>query len=227
LLVDYLREASDRLNQIEGYTATFRKQERINGELGSEQVLAMKVRHKPFAVYLKYLSPWSGREVVYAEGRYDNQLISHTGGLSGMLIPRLRVPPDHPLALADTRHRVTELGLAPLTDRLLRTARSDIEDSDSEVVLDRIRDERGREWPRSVLTYHRRHPGRPFARTEVVYDPETLIPVDVRNYDWPDPVQGGKPLLAEHYRYNNVDFGANLTDLDFDPANPEYAFHRF
>jgi hypothetical protein len=33
--------------------------------------------------------------------------------------------------------------------------------------------------------------------------------------------------LAERYLYENLDLDADLTALDFDPANPEYAFHRY
>ena len=71
---------------------------RINGVLGPEQVMAMKIRQHPFAVYFKYLSPHAGKEVVYAEGQHENKIIAHSGGVARFLVPRLAVPPDHPLA---------------------------------------------------------------------------------------------------------------------------------
>ena len=69
---------------------------------------------KPFAVYLKFLAPQAGKEVVYAEGHHENKVIAHSGGLARLLVPRLAVAPDHPLALADSRHAVTEAGVANL-----------------------------------------------------------------------------------------------------------------
>ncbi len=86
------------------------KTERLHGVLGDEQTLAMKVRQRPFAVYLKFLNPQAGKEVVYAEGHHENKVIAHSTGVARLLVPRLAVPPDHPLAMAETRHAITEAG---------------------------------------------------------------------------------------------------------------------
>src|SRR5262249_48909601 len=51
LLLDVLLAGRERLNAASGYTATFRKQERINGKFGPEQTMLMKVRHQPFSIY--------------------------------------------------------------------------------------------------------------------------------------------------------------------------------
>lgn len=226
-LLALLAAAAERLNRVESYTATFRKQERLNDRLGPEQTLAMKVRQKPFAVYFKFLSPQPGKEVVYAEGHHDNKLIAHAGGMARFLVPRLAVAPDHPLALTDARHPVTEAGLANLTSRLLHFRRLDLDDPEAETVLDRVTDAGGRTWLRSVHTHPHRQPDRPFARIEVLYDPATLLPLDIRNYDWHSADQAGELALAEHYRYDDLKLDAALSSLDFDPANPAYAFHRY
>jgi hypothetical protein len=144
-----------------------------------------------------------------------------------MLVPRLAVPPDHPLALVDSRHPITEAGIANLTTRLIHYRRMDLGDPEAETVLDRVTDPQGRTRPRSVHTHPHQNPDRPFARIEVLYDPETFFPIDIRNYEWPGPGQTGDLLLAEHYLYEDLDLDASLTALDFDPANPDYAFHRY
>lgn len=227
LLLDTLRAAEARLENFEGYTATFRKQERINGTLGPEQTLSMKVRHNPFAVYFKFLAPHEGKEVVYAEGHHENKVIAHTGGFSRLFVPRLAVPPTHPLALADSRHAITEAGLANLTKKLIGFRRMDLEDAESVTILDSTTDLNGRSWLRSIHTHPHYHSDRPFARVEVLYDPETRIPLQISNYDWPAPDHTGDLLLAERYIYEDLDLNADLKALDFDPANPEYAFHRY
>ncbi|HEU5115651.1 MAG TPA: DUF1571 domain-containing protein [Isosphaeraceae bacterium] len=33
--------------------------------------------------------------------------------------------------------------------------------------------------------------------------------------------------MAEQYEYDDLNLNAPLTDLDFDPANPDYDFKRF
>ncbi|HEX8199988.1 MAG TPA: DUF1571 domain-containing protein [Isosphaeraceae bacterium] len=227
-LLEILLACQARLDSVEGYTATFRKQERMRGRLGPEQTLSMKVRHRPFAIYLKFLAPKAGKEVVYAEGRHDNKVIAHNGDWTRRLIPRLAVAPTDPLALADSRHPITDAGLFNLTDRLISFRRMDLDDPDAVTVLDRIVDADGRVRLRSVHTHPRQKPERPFARVEVLYDPETWLPVQMTGYDWPAaPDHSGELDLAERYTYDDVRLDAPLSDLDFDPANPEYAFTRF
>jgi hypothetical protein len=226
LLLEMLLRVQERLGKVDAYTATLRKQERINGVLGPEQTLAMKLRHRPFAVYLKYLAPKAGKEVVYAEGRHENKIIAHGVGLARLLVPRMAVPLEHPLAMAENRHAITEAGLASLTDRLVGFRQMDLDDPQAVTVLDWTTDTQGRPWLRSLHTHRHFDPSRPFARVEVLYDPQSRLPLQIRNEDWPQPGHEGELLLAERYIYENLDLDADLTPLDFDPSNPAYAFHR-
>jgi hypothetical protein len=227
LLLEVLVDVAARIDRVEGYTATLRKQERLRGALGPEQTLAMKVRHRPFAVYLKFLAPVEGKEIVYAEGHHDNKMIAHSTGVSRLLVPRLAVPPDHPIALAEARHPVTEAGLANLSRRLVEFRRKDLDDPEAVTILDRTAGPDGRSYLRSLHLHPRQAPDRPFARVEVLYDPETRFPIQITNFDWPRPEDKGDLPLAERYRYDDLDLDASLSALDFDPANPAYAFHRY
>jgi hypothetical protein len=227
LLLETLLEVRERLAKVEGYTATFRKQERINGTLGPEQSMAMKLRHHPFAVYFKYLSPIEGKEVVYAEGCHENKIIAHSGGLARLLVPRMALAPDNPIAMAETRHPITEAGLASLTEKLVGFRRLDLDDPQAVTVLDRAPDAKGRAMLRSLHEHPNFDSQSPFARVEVLYDPESRLPLEITSYDWPRPGQQGELLLAEHYVYENLDLDAVLTIHDFDPANPDYSFHRY
>ena len=227
LLLDVLLAAESRIGAVDDYTATFRKRERINGRLGDEQVMHLKVRQRPFAIYLKFVEPEAGKEIVYAEGHYDDKVIAHAGGLGRLLIPRLAVAPDHPLALANNRHPITEAGLSRLVAKLVGFRRLDLQDPEAVTILDRTEGPDGRPLLRSVHTHPNRTPDRPFARVEVLYDPETWLPVQISNYDWPEPDRPDELPLAEEYAYRDLDLDADLGHLDFDPANPEYAFQRF
>lgn len=230
-LLIVLEAVEKRMSAVQGYTATLKKQERIGGKLGPEQTMFIKVRNQPFAFYGKFLAPKKGKEVIFAEGHHDNNLIGHNGDWTRKLIPRLSVPPDGPIALKDSRHPVTEAGLLFLTRRLLGFRKLDFEDPEATSELDWAEGLDGTLWPRSIHTHPHPQPGRPFARIEVLYEPETLIPRYIVNYDWPDD---GRPAidradlpLAERYMYLDLNFDVELSDHDFDPANPEYEFHRF
>ena len=199
LLLDTMLAVQERLKNVAGYTATFRKQERIGGVLGPEQTMAMKIRHHPFAVYFKYLSPYRGKGGGLRRGaprQQDHRPLGRRGA-----VPRAPPgrPPDHPLALADTRHAITEAGLANLTDKLVGFRRMDLDDPDAVTILDRTTDAEGRPWLRSVHTHPHFDHRRPFARVEVLYDPETRLPLQIENYDWPEPGHQGELLLAERY----------------------------
>lgn len=227
LLLDYLKQAQARLDAIPSYTALFHKQERIDGKLGKPEAIELKVRHQPFALYLKFRDPEPGKEVVYAAGRYDNHMIAHGAGVSRLLIPRLKVAPDSALALRGNRHPITDAGLSNLNRRLIGFREMDMTDDEAITILDRHADDQGRTWLRSIHDHPNRKSDRPFKYVEVLYDPETLLPHQIASYEWPTPGQGTDPPLAEKYTYENVILNVPLSDIDFDPANPAYAFTRF
>ena len=187
----------------------------------------MKVRNHPFAIYLKFLPPHSPKEVVYAEGHHDNKVVAHNGDWTRKLIPRLAVDPTSSLALADTRHPVTEAGLFYLARRLLAFREMDIGDPEATTILDRSTFLDGRPALRAVHLHTNPNAHRPFARVEVLFDPVTQIPMQISSYGWPAPGQAGELELAEFYAYEDLVLDAPLADIDFDPANPAYAFTRF
>jgi Protein of unknown function (DUF1571) len=227
LLLEVLVDGARKLESIDGYTATFHKRERIGGRLGERQTLEMKLRQRPFAVYLKYVCPEPGKEVVYCEGRHDNMVIAHASGWSRRLIPRLAVAPTSPLALAENRHPITDAGLFTLVLKLIHFREIDLDDTEAVTILDRAQGLDGRSYYRSLHTHPHKDSNRPFARVEVLYDPDTMLPIEISSFDWPKPGQTGDLLMAEQYAYENLTLGTSLTDLDFDPANPDYNFSRY
>jgi hypothetical protein len=226
-LLVIVEDASRRVDALEDYTATFKKQERINGTLWPEQTMAMKVRQRPFAIYLKFLAPKAGKEVIYAEGHRHNHVLAHNGDWTRRLVPRLEVAPDSPTALAESRHPITEAGLSNLAQKLVAFRRLDLVDDDAVTILDRATGPDGRAWPRSLHFHEIQNAERPFKKVEVLYHPETLFPLQISNYDWPAPDAPGEPPLAERYCYEGLDLAPPLTAHDFDPANPAYEFLRY
>lgn len=226
LLVAFLGAAAQRLDHISSYTAVLLKQERFGSTLAPEETIDMKVRHAPFAVYLKYRGEKKGREALYVHGENDNKVVAHTGDWTSKLIPRLLLDPNGTIAMVENRHPITEAGLGHLAHRLLTAARRDVDDLGVVTVLDRVAVE-GRSWLRSVQIYATPSPDRPLSRVEVCYDPATGLPLRFIGADWPEPGRDDARQLAESYRYEDLRLDAGLTKRDFDSDNPAYAFARF
>lgn len=227
LLLQVLQKVDARLDRVTGYTATFRKQERVKGKLLDPQQMEMKIRHRPFAIYLKFREPDPGKEAIYAEGHHDNKVVVHNAGWSRALLPRLPLSPDHPIAMAGNRHPITDAGLANLVKRLVKFRKMDLDDADAVTILDRVKGPDGKERLRSVHTHSEQRPERPFARVEVFYEPESFLPTEIVSYDWPAKGETGPLKLAERYIYEDVKLDAALSAIDFDIKNPKYSFHRF
>lgn len=227
ILLEVTRRGVARLERVPAYTATFRRQERVGGVLGPEIVSQLKIRNRPFAIYLKYLAPKAGKEVIYAEGHRENRILAHNGDWTRRIIPRLEVAPDSALALADSRHPVTDAGLLNLGRKLLRFRELDMGDEHASTTLDRTSTAAGRPCLRSVHAHSKPDDGRPFREVEILYDAETQLPFQIKSFDWPAPGHVGPLDLAERYTYDDLDLDAPLTAADFDPTNPEYAFMRY
>ena len=227
-LLPFVEAATRKLESVPTYTATLVRQERVDGKLGPEQKIELKVRHEPFAVYMRFVLPDSGKEAIFAEGFHENHVVAHGGGLTKLLLPHLKVPPRSRLAMSGNRHPITEAGLLNLSKKLVRFRQMDMEDDDAETVLDRVVDSEGREWLRSVHTHTIQTEDRPFAYVEVLYDPGTRLPRRIHSYEWAGKSgDAAKRPLAERYEYDNLSLDAELTEEDFDYRNPEYNYKRF
>ena len=76
--------------------------------------------------------------------------------------------------------------------------------------------------PRSVRRPVQR-PEYEFHIARVFIDDQLQLPIRYAAYTWP-AVAGGKPVVLEEYTYMDLKLNVGLTDNDFDPKNPSYAF---
>ena len=82
LHIALLESSKHRIANLPDYSATFLKQERVEGDdLQELQTIQFKMRHKPFSVYMKWLEGGDvGRQVLFVEGQYDDKLQVRLGG---------------------------------------------------------------------------------------------------------------------------------------------------
>lgn len=217
------RKSLATLNTIRDYQCTFQRQERVGGELLEETRMEMKVRQKPFSVYMRFLEPASmaGREVIYVEGRNDGKLLAHATGLAQTL-GTVALDPNGMIAMRGGRYPITDAGMTKLVEKLLALGAQKHLFRDSRITIEPVE---FAERPGTRVEIRNPAPVGNFrlAVARIVLDREWNVPVHFEALEWP-ATGDSQPILLEKYSYLDLRLDTGLSDLDFDPKNPEYAF---
>lgn len=228
--VALLQRGCEKFEHVSDYTATLYKQERINGELLAGQSLSMKLRHRPFSVYMKWLDGDKGRQLIYVEGRNDGNMLVQLGGVKGRLLGTLSINPQGPQAMAESRYPITGAGLLHLARKVLEYRQRDLERGTG--VQCEMHDNQtlnGRPCYVFVTTYEAPEFCATYRKAILYIDKELSMPVCVRNYTWAvdaDPATIDERTLIEYYCYSDIHIEQQLADADFDRANEAYRMRR-
>ena len=231
-LMPALRWAYDgvgNVEKIEDYSATLVKREQIGGKVGEPQYMFVKIRHRPFSVYVYFLGPaeLKGREVIYVEGQNDGNMLAHATGLQGKMFGTLPLKPTGPIAMRGQRYPLTEMGILNLIRRLVEVGEEDIKYGECEVKSFKAAEIKGGNSTRICTCIQVVHPvprrNFLFHLARIFVDDELNLPIRYESYDWPEK-QGGPPRLLEEYTYLNLKLNNGFTDADFDVRNPNYRF---
>ncbi len=229
-----VEQGRKRLADVSDYTCTFFKQERLGTELGDGQIMELKMRHKPFSVYMKWLSGEKGRELLYVDGEQNNKMIVHPGGWKSRIVPSIKLEPDSSLAMSESRHPVTMVGLLKLSDEIIARRKSEIERK-CPIRCQFIENETANDRPCYcfVSVYLDRKASEEYRKSIQYIDREWLLPICVKNFTWPEAKQSfandaalDEATLVEHYAYTELQFNQQLANDDFDRANKTYNFRR-
>ena len=210
---------------IQDYSCTVVKRERIDGKLGEHEYMFAKIRQRPFSVYLMFLGPDSvkGQEVIYVDGQNDGNMLAHAGSGVRAMVGTVSLKPQSMLAMAGNRYPITELGVENLTKRLVEVAQHDKQFGECDVNFYPNAKVNGRICTCIQVAHPVPRRNFRFHLARVFIDDELTIPIRYEAYDWPQE-QGGQPVLMEEYTYMNVKINNGFTDADFDPRNTAYKF---
>lgn len=217
------RQSLDTLKTIRDYQCTFERQERVGGKLLDATRMEMKVRQQPFSVYMRFLEPpaSAGQEVIYVAGRNDGNMLAHATGLAGV-VGTVSLDPSGMIAMRGGRYPITEAGMTRLVEKLLELGAKKHLFRDSRVGIEPIE---FADRPCTQVEIRNPAPVGEFrlAIARIVLDNGSDVPVHFEAFEWP-PDANAEPVLVERYSYLDVRLDVGLTDLDFDPKNPAYAF---
>jgi hypothetical protein len=198
------------------------------------QSIQLKLRHKPFSIYMKWLEGGDvGRELLFVEGQYEELMQVRLGGIKARL-PLLKLDPTGSMAMAESRHPVTEMGVAQLAEQILKYRKRDLTLKVG-VRWEMLPEQKfmGRACDCWVVEYDSREV-EPVYRKSITYvDKELSVPICVRNFGWTDEApEGGdvaaldEATLIEYYGYTDIKIDGRMTEGDFDKGNSDYKFRR-
>ena len=205
---------------VQSYSARFVRRERIGDVLQPREEALLKYQ-RPGRLYLRWVAgPPKGREILFVDGREAGRALVHEpGAFSGLFT--LVLAPDSPWVLRRSRHPISDLGLGRLIDLIARNARR--ADGAGELTLVEEGTVGGETPPvRRVELRLPRDPARGYYcyRARLSVDRTSGLPVAATIHDWDDRVVG-------EYAYLDLRLNPPLSGIDFDPANPDYAFPRW
>jgi hypothetical protein len=207
-------EARQTFQRIHDYTFTLIKQERVNGQLQPENVIAVKFRNQPFSVYMKWAAPkeFVGQEVCYVQGRNKDMMRVHPTGFLG-IAGFVSIDPRDPKVMQNSRHTIYEAGLGNLIESMARAWEADRRLGKTQARIGEY--EYNKRRCLRVETWYTERLAQAYCWRSVVYfDHETKLPIRTENYDWPRPGVPGGDLL-ETFSYIDLRFNLGLTDAAF------------
>ncbi len=230
-----LQRGCQKLSAIPDYTATFVKRERIDGVLGENQVILLKVRREPFSVYMKWLKGGDkDRELLYVAGQHNGKMLVRVGGFKGRVLPALKLDPNGSLAMKESRHPVTKIGLLGLACEVIAYRQNDLK-GEACNCCQMLADQRinGQDCYCFLVEYDSKKVSEIYRKSLIYIDKENSLPVLVKNYTWPvdaDEQLSGTELdeatFIEHYAYSNIQLNPQLAANEFDRTNRKYRFTR-
>jgi hypothetical protein len=216
------------IEKLQDYSATLAKRERIGGKLMDYEYMFVKLRHKPFSVYMYFLGPAAlkGREVIYIQGENEGNMWAHGVGIENTMFGTLKLKPDGPVAMRNQRYPLTELGILNLTNRLVDVAKEDIKYGECDVKFYKAAKINNRVCTCIEVIHPEPRRNFLFHVARIFVDDELNLPIRYESYDWPKErgAKVGVEQLGEEYTYLNLKLNNGFTDADFDVKNPNYKF---
>lgn len=210
------------MDQIKDYECQFNRRELVNQQYVSQRTL-LRLRHQPFSVYMKFMEPAPGREVLYVAGQNQGKLLAHEASGLSSLVGTISLAVNSPTVMAETRHPITDTGMKRLVELVI--AQWELESKYGEIDVKFYPDAKMGNSACEVIEASHPRPRKQFAYhlTRVYIDKQTRFPIRVENYGFP-PDPGQQPILIEEYTYTNVRVNNQFTESDFDRSNPKYSF---
>jgi hypothetical protein len=199
-------EIESSYGRIRTYQCLYEKEERAISD-GEKQTIKVSFR-KPFDVRLEWLNGGKvDQTAVYRQGQNDGKVLARQSGLLGVLTGTIKLDPTDKLALSDSRHPITEMGIGKIIER----AQHDAADHHINMRLSGEESLDGRATYRFEFgaTKSADVGGVPGSRRALIWvDRELKLPIKLELYD-------GSNVLLERHHFRDLRVDVNLPDKLF------------
>jgi hypothetical protein len=206
---------------ITDYACTFKKQERVDGELNDPQTMFMKVRNQPFSVYMFFLAPadTQGREVLFVAGENEGKMVVRETGLKRMM-GKMNIDPNGALAMRGQKYPITNVGIRNLTAKVLAVAEADAKFQECKVDVNPAVKFGDRMATMVQVTHPQPRPNFHAHVWRIFLDNELKVPIHYDSFQWPD-APGQAPPPESSYTYANLKVNNGFAARDFSADNPD------
>ena len=211
-----LTEARKSFESVRDYSCLLVKRERVDDQVGPDNVIQMKVRKEPFSIALNWVGPKNmvGQEAYYVAGQNDNKLrVKGAGGLG--LFGYVTIDPNDKRVRSASKHSITEAGIGNMLARFEKGWENERKLGLTRVTIAEYEYNKRRCW--RVETIHPPNSQDKFLhyRSVLYFDKEHKLPIRLECYDWPTDPGDTKGLLAEIVSFAHLKLNVGLTDEHF------------
>ena len=207
--------------RVKDYTATFTKQEIVDGKQWPLETVFMKAKAKPHCVYLKWIKePNKGRESLYCQGKYDNEIQAHEGSGFSSIFGTVSLDPTGSMAMKGNRHPITDAGIHHTVKLIQDDFALAQKHPEHGVIYTNFLEAKVNGQPSYcvlALQPEDKKLGYYAYKAEICIHKKLYLPTSVKIWDHKDK-------LVEQYTYSNYKINPGLTDADFDKKNKDYDF---
>lgn len=221
--LDAARAAREAARALPGYSSTFIKQELTPKKGMIRQVMSIKFRRDPFSVYLKFIEPHEGREVIYVDGKNKGRMQVHEPSGIVSLAGTLSINPVGDEAMKENRYPIMNFGMEKLMDAIILQWEKELDHPETEVKLFPNAKIGDIECKMFESVHAKERPHFKFKTTRLYIDKKSGLPIRVEQFGFPAKGSEESPLIEE-YTYTALKAESKLTDLDFDVKNEAYGF---
>ena len=210
----FIFDAVAQFNVVDDYTCHLDKRVRKNGNLYEDLEISVKYK-KPNHYYFRWNKGISkGREVIFVEGKYNDKLVAHPGGLFNIFT--FKLDPEGALAMQKNRHSLRNSGMEQIIT-LIKSNYAMANKKDLDVI--RLMGEGNIDGKKVWIVegHFPENQGFYAHKISIFFCQTAKLPLKISIYN-------GSDQLVEEYVFRNLKINVGLTENDFNPSNPKYSY---